>query len=111
MRQGELLALRWADVDLERRELRVRAETAKDNEDRYIPISRRLHAVLDMARHDPAGHPYGPQAHPFGDVVGGPVGSVKKAWETTVLRATGHEPLWERGGLTTESRPRIAQPT
>ena len=63
-RQGELLALLWSDVDLDRRELTVRAENAKDDEHRHILISRRLMAVLEMAQHDPAGHPFGGDTHP-----------------------------------------------
>ena len=55
-RLGELLALRWQDVDLERRELLVKAENAKDAEDRILPISTRLAAVLDLAQFDPNGH-------------------------------------------------------
>lgn len=51
--QGELLALLWLDVDLDQKEVTIRAENAKDDEYRHIPISRRLHAVLEMARHDP----------------------------------------------------------
>src|SRR5262245_13238994 len=40
-RLGELLALRWADVDLEHQELRIRSGTAKDEELRRLPISAR----------------------------------------------------------------------
>ena len=103
-RQGELLALLWRDVDLDRKELTVRAENAKDDEHRHIPISRRLHAVLDMARHDPAGHRHGPDAFVFGDPVGRRVGSPKKAWATAVLKAYGHTPAWVKGGLAPESQ-------
>ena len=59
-RQGELLALRWQEVNLDRRELRILAETAKDNEDRILPISARLLAVLEMARHDSTGNVLAP---------------------------------------------------
>ena len=96
-RQGELLALQWLDVDLNRKELMVRAENAKDDEHRYIPISRRLRAVLEMARHDPAGHVHGPTAYVFGNRVGRRVSSPKKAWETAVLKAHGHTPVWVKG--------------
>ena len=89
-RLGELLALQWQDVDLRRRELMIRAEKAKDHEHRHIPISKRLRAVLEMAQHDPAGHPFLPEAYVFGDEVGQRVGSSQKAWETAVLKAHGH---------------------
>jgi integrase len=59
-RRGELLGLQWRDVDLQRRELRVRAVNAKDGEDRVLPISTRLAAELEMAKLDPAGRSTGP---------------------------------------------------
>ena len=51
-RRGELLALRWADVDLDRKKLTVRAETAKDGDRRVLPVSARLAGVLEMAKTD-----------------------------------------------------------
>ncbi|WP_147653685.1 tyrosine-type recombinase/integrase [Vulcaniibacterium gelatinicum] len=44
MRQGEMLALRWADVDLERRIVRLR-ET-KNGDARTVPLSSRAVAIL-----------------------------------------------------------------
>ena len=96
-RQGELLQLLWRDVDLTRQELRVRAEHAKDAEERVLPISTRLKAVLEMARTDPAGKELPAEAHVFGDAVGGALGSFKKAWQATLLRANGVEPVWKGG--------------
>jgi integrase len=49
-RSGELLGWQWADVDLDRREVRVRGENTKDEETRRLPISTRLAAVLEMAQ-------------------------------------------------------------
>ena len=60
-------------------------------------------AVLDMGTHDPAGHPFGPEAYVFGNEVGGHIGSQKKAWATTVLKAHGHRPTWRNGSLAPES--------
>jgi len=37
-RLGELLAIQWRDVDLERRELRIRGENTKDGETRRLPF-------------------------------------------------------------------------
>jgi integrase len=103
-RLGALLAWRWADINLERREVHIRGEHAKDEETRQLPISTRLAAVLEMARTDPAGREYPPTAFVFG-ILGEPVGSIQKAWETCVLRAYGHEPKWATGGkLSAESR-------
>ena len=45
-----------------------------------------------------------PEAYVFGDRVGRRVGSVRKAWQTAVLKAYGHQPKWARpsGQLTLE---------
>ena len=96
-RRGELLSLRWRDVDLRRGEITIRAEHAKDREMRRLPISPRLRGVLEMARHDPAGREHGPDAYVFGDRIGRRVADPKKAWATTVLRAHGFDPEWNQG--------------
>ncbi len=44
MRRGELLALEWGDIDLERRELLVRQ--SKNGMPRTIPLSTRAHSTL-----------------------------------------------------------------
>jgi integrase len=102
-RLGEMLAFKWSDVDLERKEIRVRSETAKDDEMRRLPISTRLSAVLDMAKTDPSGREYPHGAHVFG-VLGEQVSNISKAWSTCVLRAHGYEPIWKAGKLARESR-------
>jgi integrase len=102
-RRGELLSLTWGDVDMDRRLLVVRAETAKDDDRRELPISPRLASVLEMARTDPAGHEYPSRAFVFGEL-GQRVDNVKRAWETAVLKAHGHDPVWERNGLAAASR-------
>src|SRR5262245_13238995 len=65
---------------------------------------RGLAPVLDMARLDPAGRPYPPVAHVFGKL-GRRVRKIDKAWNTCVLKACGHEPVWTKHGkLAQESR-------
>ena len=103
-REGELLSLQIKDIDRERRELRVRARNAKNRRDRYIPISARLSAVLEMGMHDPAGHPFGRDAYVFGNEVGQSIRSPKKSWMTAVLKAHGHTPQWVKSALSRESR-------
>lgn len=50
MRRGEILGLRWDDVDLERRLVRVRE--AKSGEGRFIPLNDVLHeALMVLPRH------------------------------------------------------------
>ena len=47
-----------------------------------------------MRRNDPDGRPLPPAAHVFGDEIGRRVGSIRRAWQTAVLRAHGHKPVW-----------------
>lgn len=72
----------------------IRAEHTKDRERRILPISSRLRKLLEMRRDGPDGTPLPPAAHVFGDEIGRCVGSVKRAWQTAVLRAHGHKPVW-----------------
>jgi integrase len=113
-REGELLGLRWGDVSLSRGEIVLSAERTKDRETRIIPVSNRLRAILEMRATDPDGRPLAPSAHVFGDEIGRRVGSIKRAWQTAVLKAHGHKPTWiwrkktevNKGGakLTSESQ-------
>lgn len=43
MRKGELLKLKFSDIDIKKKRIRVRAETSKTGKERYIPMSMRLH--------------------------------------------------------------------
>jgi len=63
------------------------ADTAKDNEDRILPISARLLALLEMARYDTAGNVLGPQAYVFGSAIGERTKSLKTAWRTVCRKA------------------------
>jgi len=103
-RRGELLSLQWRDVDLARGHLTVRGEKAKDGDPRVLPISARLAGVLNMAKTDPtSGQDYRTDDYVFGEL-GVQVDNTKRAWETCVLKAHGHEPAWLKTGLAPESR-------
>ncbi len=86
-RLGELLTLRWRDVDELRKEFRIRAEHAKDGEDRILPISTRLSAVLEMARLDPEGYELEGDAFVFGDGTGARIQGIKRWWKAAVTSA------------------------
>ena len=92
-RCGELLSLQWRDVDLERGEMTIRVEKAKDGDTRVLPISSRLKAVLKMAQTDPAGNDYPADKFVFGEL-GEKTGNISRAWRTCVLKAYGHDPIW-----------------
>ncbi len=100
-RVGELLSLQWqqvrADAEGGPRWLVLPARKTKTNTDRTLPIGSRLRAELAMRRHAADGQPHPPEAYVFGDETGARVGSIKKAWELTVLRAHGHTPQWVKG--------------
>ncbi len=91
-RRGELLSLQWREVDMNRREIRLLARKTKDADERILPISDRLLAVLKMGRHDPAGRYFAPDAFVFGNEVGEPIKSVKTGW-LSACRKAGIEDL------------------
>ena len=47
IRKGELLGLRVTDIDLDHREVTIRAETSKSRLRRVVPINSRLHLALE----------------------------------------------------------------
>ena len=110
-RLGELLALKWEDVHLDNRTLFIAAQEVgarKTKKARSIPISDRLAAVLEMRRTNVAGES---TAYVFGDEIGALTKSIKKAWETCVLKAHGYAPEWSHKGnsnaLSSESRAQL----
>jgi integrase len=100
-RIGELLSLQWQqirhDEQGQARWIVLPAAKTKGNTTRVLPIGPRLGAELAMRRQGPDGQDHPPSAYVFGDEAGGPVGSIKRAWELTVLRAHGHTPVWVKG--------------
>jgi integrase len=86
-RRGELLGLTWSMVSLDKRMITLPASLTKTSQSRAIPITTRLEALLRMRRHDPAGEELPPTASIFGDELGRPVGSFKKAWYGATRRA------------------------
>lgn len=96
-------------MNLERKEIAVRAETTKTRTGRILPISSRLAAILEMAhsamltylQNGPAKDKTEDETtallarcYVFGDEAGRQVGNVKRAWETAVLKAHGYSPDW-----------------
>lgn len=61
--------------------------------------------MLELLRLDPAGKERPSHHYVFGDAIGQKVASIKKAWETTCLKAHGFVPTWTaKRGLSRESR-------
>lgn len=87
MRRGEILGLRWADVQLAKGEIRLAPSATKTRTGRTIPISARLRSILDLRRRDPADEEHPPTARVFGNEIGQRVGSIKTAWNAACRRA------------------------
>ena len=101
MRQGEMLALRFGDIDFDRHLIVLRGETTKSRRTRVIPIATtRLQAVLDWLRLDAAGEKKPAEALVFSDEAGEPVGRFRTAWVTAVLKAHDVKPEWKASGWT-----------
>ncbi len=83
MRKGEILRLRWRDVDLENR--RIVVVNAKNNETRMIPVNQTLFGVLDDLWNGNKGKSR--SEFVFTDWAGRPLGDVKKGFVAAVRRA------------------------
>jgi integrase len=98
-RIGELLSLTWGQVDLGATGLvYLPAEKTKTARDRYVPITQRLKAVLEMRqagqlallnvdRPEPPVEDVPATYYVFGNEVGEAVKSIKTAWKLTCRRA------------------------
>ena len=96
MRRGEMLALRFADIDFENGLITLRGETTKSRKTRLVPISTaRLRAVLEWLRIDATGEKKADHALVFSNEVGEPLGSFRTAWVTAVLKAHDITPEWK----------------
>jgi integrase len=102
MRRGEMLSLRFGDIDWTRRLIVVRGETTKTGRGRVIPIgTARLLAVLEWLLLDAAGQKKPNEAPVFSNEAGEPLGSFRTAWVTAVLKGHGIKPDWKARGWST----------
>jgi integrase len=81
-RRGELLALRWRDVDFLNGLVTVEAAHTKNGERRAVPMSQTLRAVLEGLRQERPN-----DEHVFLSERGEPYVSLKNAFESAVKRA------------------------
>jgi len=109
MRRGEMLALRWVDVDARPHWLRVRGESAKSGKTRWVPVATsRLAALLDFLRLDSDGGRKSAETAVFTDEIGQPMQFPRSAWHATVLQAHG-DALQRAAGR--EGRGRLSEET
>lgn len=88
MRKGEILSLQWDQVRFSpRAELFLPAVKTKTKRDRRVPISSVLREILDRRQYNPAGARLPAEAYVFGDEIGRPRKSIKRAWEGILKRA------------------------
>jgi len=88
MRRGELLSLRFSDVDFDRRVIHVRPENAKSKRGRSIPIATtRLHSVLQWLRIDAEGSQKPDAAPVFSNRVGEPLRDFRDGWMDALAAA------------------------
>jgi len=99
MRRGEMLALRFADVDFGRKLITLRGTTTKSKKTRIVPIpTARLEAVFKWLRLDAAGEEKAAETSVFSNETGEPIRNFRKTWVLTVLRAHGVTPHWRKEG-------------
>lgn len=80
MRQGEMLALRFGDIDWTRQLIVLRGETTKSRKTRAVPIATtRLHAVLKWLQLDGDGKEKPDEALVFSDEAGERIGRFRTA--------------------------------
>lgn len=104
MRRGEMLALRFGDVDWKRRLIVLRGVTTKSRRTRVVPIGTcRLLAVLEWLRLDSAGRHKNDDVPVFSNEVGEPLKTFKKAWQVAILKAHGFDPRWRKGPRTSRA--------
>ena len=111
MRRGEMLALRFGDIDWTRRMITLRGATTKSRRTRLVPIgTARLLAVLEWLRLDSDGEHKGDEVPVFSNEAGEPLKTFKKAWVVAVLKSHGVDPRWRKGSyrdLSTDCQQRF----
>jgi integrase len=82
MRRGELLSLRFGDIDFDQAVINVRAENAKSKKSRPIPIgTTRLRSLLDWLKIGPDAKPKAPDVPVFTRGDDDAIKSFRTAWE------------------------------
>jgi integrase len=98
MRRGEMLALRFGDIDWTRRMITLRGATTKSRRTRLVPVgTARLLAVLEWLWLDSAGERKADDVPVFSNETGEALKTFKKAWAVAVLKAHGVDARWRKG--------------
>jgi integrase len=98
MRRGEMLALRFGDIDWTRRMITRRGATTESRRTRLVPVGTpRLLGVLEWLRLDSAGERKDDDVPVFSNEAGEQLKTFKKACVVAVLKAHGVDPRWRKG--------------
>lgn len=79
LRKGEILNLKWSDVDMTNRVITIKR--AKNNESKIVPINETLYKTLKSLKHKKDGRPV------FANENGKPYGDVKNGFATALKHA------------------------
>ena len=82
MRRGEILNLKWSDVDLDRGAILL--QTTKNGERRFVPL---VGIALDLLKSRHADQPTNSLVFPAPHCPSKPIDIVRSAWETAVEKA------------------------
>ena len=95
MRRGEMLAMRFCDIDETRQVLVLRGSTTKSKKTRVVPIgTARLQAVLQYQRLDAEGEAKPETAPVFSNAFGEPIHYFRTAWERALSKAGLSDLRW-----------------
>lgn len=83
LRQGELFSLKWIDVDLDKGNLTVVGDTAKDGETRHIPLNAEALLVLKQWKSQPGVK----SKYVFHDETGKPFKNIRTSWARVLKNA------------------------
>jgi len=112
VRRGEMLEITVKDVNIDRGEIVLRGATTKSGKTRTVPISTvRLRAVVEWFLSDAAGRQKPTHASLMSNEAGEPIGTFRRAWEDTNLRAHGYTPqrIRKTGALLPSSQQALGQ--
>ncbi|MDX2105772.1 MAG: tyrosine-type recombinase/integrase [Candidatus Melainabacteria bacterium] len=90
LRRGELLGLKWSDIDFERKNLTVSGEVAKDGETRHIALNEEALQVLKMWKQQPGVK----SQWVFHGKDGQPFQNLRKSWVEVLKRADIKDFRW-----------------
>jgi integrase len=84
LRQGELLKLKWSDIDLDLKNLTVRGEGSKSGQTRHIPLNEEALMELRRWKDQPGVKSL---TYVFADANGQPFRNMRTSWEGVLLEA------------------------